>query len=118
MKKIIYLTVFLTLILTSCGEITTSNSFTNSSSNTSTQNTTNNTTNNSTTTTTSSGESNDYNLVNNIQDGVILHCFNWNLNNIKNNLKNIAEAGFSAIQTSPMQQQKDYSKNNNWKNEW
>ena len=120
MKKIIYLTVFLTLILSSCGEITTSNSFSNSNSNTSTQNTTNTTTTNSnlTTTTTSSGELNDYNLANNIQDGVILHCFNWNLNNIKNNIKNIAEAGFSAIQTSPMQQQKDYSKNNNWKNEW
>lgn len=45
----------------------------------------------------------DYGLADNIQDGVILHCFDWKYNDIKAELKNIAEAGFSAVQTSPAQ---------------
>lgn len=36
------------------------------------------------------------------EDGVILHCFCWNFNSIKNNMKEIAAAGYSAIQTSPV----------------
>lgn len=35
----------------------------------------------------------DYDLMDNIQDGVILHCFNWKYNDIKAELNNIAEAG-------------------------
>ena len=46
---------------------------------------------------------NDYGLADNIQDGAILHCFDWKYNDIKAELQNIAEAGFSAIQTSPAQ---------------
>ena len=46
---------------------------------------------------------NDYDLMDNIQDGVILHCFNWKYNDIKAELNNIAEAGFTTIQTSPAQ---------------
>ena len=46
---------------------------------------------------------NSYNLENEIQDGVTLQCWNWSYNNIKNNMKTIAEQGFSAIQTSPIQ---------------
>lgn len=38
-----------------------------------------------------------------IQDGVILHCFCWPLRDIIYELPNIAEAGFGAIQVSPMQ---------------
>lgn len=45
----------------------------------------------------------DYDLMDNIQDGVILHCFNWKYNDIKAELDNIAEAGFTTIQTSPAQ---------------
>lgn len=45
----------------------------------------------------------DYDLMDNIQDGVILHCFNWKYNDIKAELNNIAEAGFTTIQTSPAQ---------------
>lgn len=48
-------------------------------------------------------DSNDYGLCSNIQDGVILHCFDWKLNDIKAELKNIAEAGFTSVQTSPVQ---------------
>ena len=36
------------------------------------------------------------------EDGVILHCFCWNFNTIKANMKEIAAAGYSAIQTSPV----------------
>ncbi|MBD9121144.1 MAG: hypothetical protein EGQ04_03485, partial [Ruminococcaceae bacterium] len=46
---------------------------------------------------------NRYGLASNIQEGTILHCFDWKYNDIKAELKNIAEAGFSAIQTSPAQ---------------
>ena len=45
----------------------------------------------------------DYNLADNIQDGVILHCFNWTYNDIKAELPNIAAAGFTSVQTSPAQ---------------
>lgn len=47
----------------------------------------------------------DYGLPSNISDGNILHCFNWKYNDIKNELKSIAEAGFVAVQTSPAQPQ-------------
>ena len=45
----------------------------------------------------------DYDLMETIQDGVILHCFNWKYNDIKAELDNSAEAGFTTIQTSPAQ---------------
>ena len=48
-------------------------------------------------------------LADNIQDGVMLHAWNWSYNTIKNNLADIAEAGFTTVQTSPVQQPKDYS---------
>ena len=44
-----------------------------------------------------------YGLASNIQDGVILHCFDWKYNDIKAELPNIAAAGFTSIQTSPAQ---------------
>lgn len=47
--------------------------------------------------------SNAYGLPENIQQGNILHCFNWTYNQIKEELPNIAEAGFVAVQTSPAQ---------------
>ena len=50
-----------------------------------------------------------YNLAQNIQDGVILHAWNWSYDTIKDNLLNIAEAGFSTVQTSPVQQPKGYN---------
>lgn len=46
---------------------------------------------------------NSYGLPDNIQQGNILHCFNWKYNDIKAELPNIAEAGFVAVQTSPAQ---------------
>ncbi len=50
-----------------------------------------------------------YELRDNVQDGVILHAWNWSYSTIKSHLKEIAEAGYSTIQTSPVQQPKDYS---------
>ena len=51
----------------------------------------------------------DYNLAENVADGAILHCWNWSYNDIKLHMQEIAQAGFSGIQTSPVQQPKDYT---------
>ena len=45
----------------------------------------------------------------NVQGAVILHCFNWSYNSIKNNLQAIKDAGYTAVQTSPVQTPKDYN---------
>lgn len=51
---------------------------------------------------------NSYGLKDNIQDGVILHCFDWKLSDIKAALPDIAKAGFTAVQTSPIHQKEAY----------
>lgn len=38
-----------------------------------------------------------------IEDGVILHAWCWSFNEIKNHVKEIADAGYTSIQTSPAQ---------------
>ena len=48
-------------------------------------------------------EAGSYGLANNIQDGVILHCFDWKYSDITAELPNIAAAGFTSVQTSPAQ---------------
>lgn len=53
--------------------------------------------------TASATPSEEYGLVDNIQDGVILHCFDWKYSDITDSLQQIAKAGFSAVQTSPVQ---------------
>ena len=53
-----------------------------------------------------------------IQDGTILHAFNWSLNNIKNELTNIKNAGYTTVQLSPMQPQKDYYQGEYWGSQW
>ena len=50
---------------------------------------------------------NDYGLASNTRDGVILHAWNWSFNTIKENLPKIAEAGYTSIQTSPIQGTKE-----------
>lgn len=45
----------------------------------------------------------DYGIPAKIQDGNILHCFDWKLSDIKADLPKIAGAGFGAVQISPMQ---------------
>ncbi len=51
-----------------------------------------------------------YGLAQNVQDGQILQCWNWSFTNIKNNMAKIAEQGFSAVQTSPIQGSKESTK--------
>ncbi len=38
----------------------------------------------------------------NIQGGTILHAWCWSFNTIKDNMKDIADAGYTAVQTSPV----------------
>lgn len=38
-----------------------------------------------------------------VEDGVMLHCHNWPLSAIENNLERIAAAGYNSIQVSPIQ---------------
>lgn len=45
----------------------------------------------------------DYGLPAAIQDGNILHCFNWTMADVKAELPNIAAAGFGSVQLSPLQ---------------
>ena len=52
----------------------------------------------------------DYGLTDNCQDGVILHAWQWSFNNIKANMAKIAEAGYTSIQTSVIQQAKEGTK--------
>ena len=44
---------------------------------------------------------NKYGLKDNIQEGVILHCFDWKLSDIQAEIPNIAKAGFTAVQLRP-----------------
>ena len=57
----------------------------------------------------SQSAANEYNLASKCQDGMILHAWNCSYNNIKSHLKEIAAAGFTSVQTSPVQQPKDYN---------
>lgn len=59
-------------------------------------------------TTTASSSLNSQGLASNVQDGVILHAWNWSYNTIKSNMASIAAAGYSTVQTSPVQKPKDY----------
>lgn len=58
------------------------------------------------------------NLQSNVQDGVILHAFNWSYSAIKQNLPAIAAAGYSTIQTSPVQQPKDFCASTDVTGQW
>lgn len=60
----------------------------------------------------------DYGLADNVQDGQILQCWNWSYNGIKANMAKIAEQGFSAIQTSPIQTIKETTQNRQMSGSW
>ncbi|MDD6848567.1 MAG: alpha-amylase family glycosyl hydrolase [Oscillospiraceae bacterium] len=45
---------------------------------------------------------NQYGLLDQVEGGLILHCWCWSFNTIKANLEKIAEAGYTAVQTSPI----------------
>lgn len=58
---------------------------------------------------TSASADNQYGLKDNIQDGVILHCFDWTAAQIEEEITNIAQAGFTAVQLSPVHQREGAS---------
>ena len=60
----------------------------------------------------------DYGLAERSADGVILHCFDWSFSTIKQNLPQIAAAGYTTVQTSPVQQPKDYGPWFNGEGQW
>lgn len=49
-----------------------------------------------------SSVSTDYKTAEKLENGAILQCFSWDFNTIKECLPDIAAAGFSAVQTSPI----------------
>lgn len=57
-------------------------------------------------------------LPENIQDGLILHAFCWGYSEIEDNLDAIAAAGYTAIQTSPVQQPKDMTASTDITGQW
>lgn len=50
-----------------------------------------------------SAQQTDYGLPEAIPDGNILHCFSWPIKYVREELPHIAEAGFGAVQLSPLQ---------------
>lgn len=47
-------------------------------------------------------DSTEFKVADDMKDGVILHCFSWDFETITNSMEDIACAGYSAIQTSPI----------------
>ncbi len=70
------------------------------------------------TATTAKSSVNQYGLADNVQDGQILQCWNWSYNGIKNNMAKIAEQGFTAVQTSPIQTTKESTQGKTVKGSW
>lgn len=58
----------------------------------------------------------DYGLPAQIQQGNILHCFDWPASVITDNLQNIAEAGYGAVQLSPLQRTDTRASGSEWHN--
>ena len=65
-----------------------------------------------------SAVSSEPNIQEKAEDGVILHAFNWSYNSIKENLPQIAAAGYSTVQTSPVTQPKNYGMSSDVANQW
>ncbi len=53
-----------------------------------------------------------------IQDGVTLHCWNWSFQEITDNMQIIAALGYTAVQTSPVQQAKQATKTSIFDDWW
>lgn len=63
-------------------------------------------------------EAMDYGLADSTAEGVILHAFNWSYDTIKENLPAIAQAGYTSVQTSPVQQPKDFCDSKDTSGQW
>ena len=53
-----------------------------------------------------------------MQDGTILQAWNWSISNISSQLDAIADAGYRAIQISPLQIRKEVYTNYDWRDQW
>ncbi len=59
-----------------------------------------------------------YNLPADVHDGNILHAFNWKLKEVTQYAQEIAEAGYTAVQVSPIQCTKDTTNDGAFANDW
>ena len=59
-----------------------------------------------------------YNLPTDINEGNILHAFSWKLKEVTQYAQEIAEAGYSAVQVSPIQCTKDTTNDGAFANDW
>ncbi len=67
---------------------------------------------------TSSDNVTGYNLPAEVNDGNILHAFNWKLKEVTQYAQEIAEAGYTAVQVSPIQCTKDTTNDGAYANDW
>ena len=96
-KKIVALTMSAMMgisLFAGCGDNSKKENGNNSTTASTEQNNTNNPTANTT--------DNAYGLRENTEDGTILHCFAWSFKTITESMEDIAMAGYSTIQTSPV----------------
>ena len=96
-KKIVALTMSAMMAISlfaGCGDNSKKENGNNSTTASTEQNNTNNPTANAT--------DNAYGLRENTEDGTILHCFAWSFKTITESMEDIAMAGCSTIQTSPV----------------
>lgn len=59
-----------------------------------------------------------YNLPADVNDGNILHAFSWKLKEVTQYAQEIAEAGYTAVQVSPIQCTKDTTNDGAFANDW
>lgn len=59
-----------------------------------------------------------YNLPSDVHNGNILHAFNWKLKEVTQYAQEIAEAGYTAVQVSPIQCTKDTTNDGAYSNDW
>ena len=130
MKKTKFLLSLLFIALTSCSlnnvvkpldSVNDESSISNSESSTNeSQSETSSTTTNDNSGSSSSSSTDEPSSIDSIQDMNILHAWNWKMNDIKSRLQAIKNAGYGAIQISPMQPKVDktsYS-NESTKSQW
>ena len=60
----------------------------------------------------------DYNLSSNVQSGNILHAFNWRMTDLVKYAPEIAAAGYSSVQISPIQQTKVTANDGSYATDW
>ncbi|MBQ6152261.1 MAG: hypothetical protein IJJ15_00725 [Ruminococcus sp.] len=60
----------------------------------------------------------DYGLATKIEDGNILHAFNWKMQDIKEHAAEIAAAGYTTVQISPIQKSKEASNIGSYATDW